>query len=77
MPTAKAFYRSAFADCHLIIATIKGNVKMSEKESYALGYFFGRAFGSYMYLDLDNFSDRELYEFKQGYDRGVLDYCEE
>ena len=50
---------------------------MSEKESYALGYFFGRAFGSYMYLDLDNFSDRELYEFKQGYDRGVLDYCEE
>lgn len=46
-----------------------------EKEIYALGYYHGRALGSYGYLDLDQFTDQERYEFKQGYDRGVSDYC--
>ena len=47
---------------------------MNEKESYALGYYYGRAFGSYDYLNLDNFTDAELYHFKHGYDSGVSDY---
>lgn len=46
------------------------------KEAYALGYYFGRAEGSYGFLDLDQFSDIERHEFKLGYDRGVSDYCD-
>ena len=49
------------------------NVK--EKDSYALGYYYGRALGSYGSVDFDEFTDKEHYEFKQGYDRGVTDYC--
>jgi|APCry1669189369_1035219.scaffolds.fasta_scaffold190816_2 hypothetical protein len=47
-----------------------------EIESYALGYYYGRAEGSYGLLDLDQFSDAERHAFKLGYDRGVTDYCE-
>ena len=47
---------------------------MNAKEAYALGYYYGRAEGSYGFLDLDQFSDIERHEFKLGYDRGVFDY---
>jgi hypothetical protein len=47
---------------------------MSEKEAYALGYYYGRAEGSYGLLDLDQFTDKERHEFRLGYDRGVFDY---
>lgn len=47
-----------------------------EVEAYALGYFYGRAEGSYGMLDLDHFSDAENHAFKLGYDRGVADYCD-
>ena len=47
---------------------------MNNKESYALGYYYGRSEGSYLF-DLDSLSDTERYEFKLGYDSGVADYC--
>ena len=47
-----------------------------EMEAYALGYYYGRAEGSYGMLDLDHFSDSENHSFKLGYDRGVADFCE-
>lgn len=47
-----------------------------ETEAYALGYYYGRAEGSYGLLDLDHFSDAEHHAFKLGYDRGVADYCD-
>jgi hypothetical protein len=50
---------------------------MGSKKAYALGYYYGRALGSYGYEDLDNLSDIELHEFKMGYDSGVSDYCME
>jgi hypothetical protein len=50
---------------------------MGSKKAYALGYYYGRALGSYGYEDLDNLSDIELHEFKMGYDHGVSDYCME
>lgn len=46
-----------------------------EIEAYALGYFYGRAEGSYGLLNLD-FNDEEHHAFKLGYDRGVSDYCD-
>ena len=49
---------------------------MGSKKAYALGYYYGRALGSYGYEDLDNLTDIELHEFKMGYDFGVSDYCE-
>lgn len=49
---------------------------MNTKYAYALGYYFGRAEGSYGFLNLDQFSDQEKHEFKLGYDAGVTDYCE-
>jgi len=48
---------------------------MDIKEAYAMGYYYGRAEGSYEFLDLDRFNDQEKHEFKLGYDRGVTDYC--
>jgi len=48
---------------------------MNTKEFYALGYYYGRAEGSYGLFDLDSLSDTERYEFKLGYDSGVTDYC--
>jgi hypothetical protein len=48
---------------------------MNTKESYALGYYYGRAEGSYGLIDLDKFSDQERHEFRLGYDAGVADYC--
>ena len=47
---------------------------MNTKEAYALGYYYGRAKGSYEYFDLDSLADEARYEFKLGYDRGVFDY---
>jgi len=49
---------------------------MNTKESYALGYYYGRSEGSYGLFDLDRLNDQERYEFRLGYDRGVSDYCE-
>jgi hypothetical protein len=49
---------------------------MNAKESYALGYYYGRSKGSYGLIDFDDFTDDARYEFKLGYDRGVADYCE-
>jgi hypothetical protein len=49
---------------------------MNAKQAYALGYYYGRAEGSYGLLDLDQFSDEERHEFRIGYDSGVSDYCE-
>ena len=48
---------------------------MGSKKAYALGYYYGRALGSYEYEDLCNLSDIEMHEFKMGYDFGVSDYC--
>lgn len=48
---------------------------MTEKEAYSLGYFHGRALGHHGDLEIDSFSDLEKHNFKQGYDRGVADYC--
>lgn len=48
---------------------------MNIKQAYALGYYYGRAEGSYNLLDLDQFNDIEKHEFKNGYDCGVADYC--
>ena len=50
---------------------------MGAKQAYALGYYYGRALGSYGYEDLDGLNDIELHEFKMGYDLGVSDYCQE
>ena len=47
---------------------------MNAKESYALGYYYGRSEGSYGLIDLDMFSDQARHEFRLGYDRGVFDY---
>lgn len=50
---------------------------MTEKEAYAIGYYFGRAFGN------DELMKEEVGEevwwgfggqLKEGYDRGVADY---
>ena len=49
---------------------------MNAKESYALGYYYGRSEGSYGLFDLDSLNDQERYEFRLGYDRGVADYCD-
>jgi hypothetical protein len=48
---------------------------MDTKQAYALGYYYGRAEGSYGLFDLDSLSDCNRYEFKIGYDAGVTDYC--
>lgn len=48
---------------------------MNKKQAYALGYYYGRALGSYDYQDFDHMDDIQVYEFKQGYDSGVTDYC--
>ena len=56
--------------------TKQGGSMNKGKEAYALGYYFGRAEGSYGFLDLDQFNDIERHEFKLGYDRGVSDYCD-
>jgi hypothetical protein len=48
---------------------------MNRKEAYALGYYYGRAEGSYGLIDLDEMEDTIRYEFKLGYDSGVSDYC--
>jgi hypothetical protein len=49
---------------------------MNAKESYALGYYYGRSEGSYGLIDFDDFTDDARHEFKLGYDRGVADYCD-
>jgi hypothetical protein len=49
---------------------------MNRKEAYALGYYYGRAKGSYGYIDFDEMEDTIRHEFRLGYDRGVADYCE-
>jgi len=49
---------------------------MNRKEAYALGYYYGRAKGSYGYIDFDEMEDTICHEFRLGYDRGVADYCE-
>jgi hypothetical protein len=48
---------------------------MNNKESYALGYYYGRSKGSYSLFDLDALNELEYYEFQSGYDSGVADYC--
>ena len=48
---------------------------MNGKEAYALGYYFGRAEGSYGLIDFDEWEDTIRHEFKLGYDSGVADYC--
>lgn len=48
---------------------------MNAKQSYALGYYYGRAEGSYGLFDLDSLNDQERHEFRLGYDAGVADYC--
>ena len=48
----------------------------NEVVAYALGYYYGRAEGSYGLIDLDHFSDAENHAFKLGYDRGVSDFCD-
>jgi hypothetical protein len=48
---------------------------MNDKQSYALGYYYGRYAGSYEYFDIDSLTDSARYEFKIGYDSGVTDYC--
>lgn len=48
---------------------------MNAKQAYALGYYYGRYQGSYEYFDLDSLTDNNRYEFKNGYDSGVTDYC--
>ena len=45
------------------------------KNAYALGYYYGRALGSYEYFDFDALTDEERQEFKHGYNAGVNDYC--
>jgi hypothetical protein len=40
-------------------------------EEFALGYYYGRAFGN---LPEDDYPDTML--FRQGFDAGVRDYCE-
>jgi hypothetical protein len=41
--------------------------------AYALGYFEGRVLGVESH---DQKNDKERYFYKQGYDRGVVDFCE-
>ena len=48
---------------------------MDRKQAYALGYYYGRAEGSYGYIDFDDMEDTIRREFKLGYDSGVADYC--
>jgi hypothetical protein len=50
-------------------------MNMNRKEAYALGYYFGRAEGSYGLIDFDDWEDTIRHEFKLGYDSGVADYC--
>jgi hypothetical protein len=45
-------------------------------EAYAVGYFYGRAEGSYGQTDFDYMSESETHSFKLGYDRGVSDFCD-
>jgi hypothetical protein len=48
---------------------------MNRKQAYALGYYYGRAEGSYGLIDFDDWEDTIRHEFKLGYDSGVADYC--
>ena len=48
---------------------------MNTKQAYALGYYYGRAEGSYGLVDLDSLSDKARHEFNLGYDAGVSDFC--
>jgi hypothetical protein len=41
-----------------------------EEEEFALGYYYGRAFGS---LPEDDYPDTSL--FRSGFDAGIRDYC--
>ncbi len=50
-------------------------MNMNRKQAYALGYYFGRAEGSYGLIDFDDWEDTISHEFKLGYDSGVTDYC--
>jgi hypothetical protein len=49
-------------------------LNMTPKSAFALGYYYGRAFGSYDLFNIDLLTDSDRYEFKQGYDSGVTDY---
>jgi hypothetical protein len=48
---------------------------MNSKQAYALGYYYGRAEGSYGLIDFDDWEDTIRHEFKLGYDSGVADSC--
>lgn len=50
-------------------------INTSEKQAYALGYYYGRAEGSYGLFDFDSLNNLDRYEFKLGYDSGVSDFC--
>jgi len=44
--------------------------------AYALGYYQGRVVGNWEYAGWENMNMVEQYAFREGYDRGVADYCE-
>ena len=48
---------------------------MDEKYWYARGYYDGREIGVF---SLEEYPQEDIlrYAYKQGYDRGVADYCE-
>jgi len=58
---------------------------MTEKEAYAIGYYFGRCIGNdeemaiEMYDRVGNhgiYNDNLFAAAKEGYERGVSDYCD-
>jgi hypothetical protein len=44
--------------------------------AYALGYYQGRAVGSWELEGWEDMNEVEQYAYREGYDRGVSDYCE-
>ena len=44
--------------------------------AYALGYHQGRVVGKWEYAGWETMNMVEMHAFREGYDRGVSDYCE-